>query len=109
MLLDDSDVPQVGLEPHVEEIAKDRDGSRGDFDADIRQHPGDLVAGDAEQASFVDDIKRDPGQDNVARRGRRTDQAVQAEPEPRAWDAERTVDGPGELLQTRQTASRRNR
>src|SRR5205823_3081838 len=94
MLLDDGEVPQVRLPDHVEQIAEHQHCAERRLDGDVPEHPCPLRPWHAELLRLVDDPERDQREQRVACGRRESDDAVEAEPEPGAWDAAGGVDEP---------------
>ncbi len=108
MILDNTQVPKIGLQRHVEHIANNRDATANHFDAGIGQHLNQLPFWNAELVRLVDDIKRDSAQHCIATNRKQSNYAVKSEAEPGSRQAECTVDNPRNAPETCETRSWRD-
>ena len=96
----ESDIPGIGLESDVEEVADERDGADSRINQDVRHHSGrhglgDLVVTEGDQHQRGLD---EPGQ-HVAADRQQAEQGIEADGDPRAGDVEGPVHQPGEPLE----------
>ena len=103
MLLDDRDVPEVGLPEHVEDIAHQRKRPEAGVDRDVRGHPRQFSGGKSQSHPLVEDPERDHPRRRVASPGDEADETVEAEAEARPGDADGGVEQRRDATQPLQT------
>jgi hypothetical protein len=103
MLLDDRDVPQIGLPEDVEDIAHRRNRTEPGVDGDVRCHPRELRGGKSEPHPFIKDPERDDCRRRVAGAGNEADETVEAKADARPRNADGGVEQRRDATQPLQT------
>src|SRR5688572_3036843 len=91
-LLEEVQVPEVGLPPCVEDVAEDRYRAGHEVDENVDVHSPDEHGGSAELPGFLDDIDGEAEADEVAEAGDETEQGIDPDPVARARDRESAVE-----------------